>query len=163
MDMKKRTTAHRLLSGVLVLLGFASCTNDDPGEILCEYGTPNSKFLVKGRVASDKNEPLKGIQVIVRQGWNNSIYLPADTVYTDESGKFETKELGTTGSIAEQKIYFNDIDGEGNGGAFKSDSAFVRDLESKQLEERKGWYAGKFEFSTKEPVKLSEKGKDEGK
>lgn len=160
MNMKKKTTVHRLLSGALVLLGFASCSNDDPGEIWCEYGTPNSKFLVKGTVTSDKNEPLKGIQVIVREGWDNSMYFPADTVYTDENGKFETGELETIGTVKEQKVYFNDIDGEGNGGAFKSDSVLVRSLEPKRLEKGKGWYLGKFEFSTQEPVRLSEKKKD---
>ena len=51
--MKKKMTVHRLLSGALVLLGFASCSNEDENlEIRCEYGTPYSKFLVKGTVTS---------------------------------------------------------------------------------------------------------------
>lgn len=55
MNMKKKMTVHRLLSGALVLLGFASCSNEDENlEIRCEYGTPYSKFLVKGTVTSDK-------------------------------------------------------------------------------------------------------------
>ena len=84
--MKKKMTVHRLLSGALVLLGFASCSNEDENwEIRCEYGTPYSKFLVKGTVTSDKDEPLKNIQVIVRQDWNNGVF-PADTIYTDEKG-----------------------------------------------------------------------------
>ena len=29
MNMKKKMTVHRLLSGALVLLGFASCSNED--------------------------------------------------------------------------------------------------------------------------------------
>jgi hypothetical protein len=38
--MKKKMTVHRLLSGALVLLGFASCSNEDENlEIRCEYGT----------------------------------------------------------------------------------------------------------------------------
>ena len=74
MNMKKKMTVHRLLSGALVLLGFASCSNEDENwEIRCEYGTPYSKFLVKGTVTSDKDEPLKNIQVIVRQDWNNGV------------------------------------------------------------------------------------------
>ena len=53
MNMKKKMTVHRLLSGALVLLGFASCSNEDENwEIRCEYGTPYSKFLVKGTVTS---------------------------------------------------------------------------------------------------------------
>lgn len=41
MNMKKKMTVHRLLSGALVLLGFASCSNEDENlEIRCEYGIP---------------------------------------------------------------------------------------------------------------------------
>ena len=70
-------TVHRLLSGALVLLGFASCSNEDENwEIRCEYGTPYSKFLVKGTVTSDKDEPLKNIQVIVRQDGIMAFSLP---------------------------------------------------------------------------------------
>ncbi|RHI94773.1 hypothetical protein DW150_04030 [Phocaeicola vulgatus] len=155
MNMKKKMTVHRLLSGALVLLGFTSCSNDETGEIWCEYGTPYSKFLMKGTVISDKDEPLKGIQVIVRQGWNNDVF-PADTIYTDEKGVFETEEL-KIGGINDQKVYFNDIDGEENGGAFKPDSIFIKDMNKKKLEEGDHWYTGKFEFSTKDPVKLSKK------
>lgn len=107
MNMKKKMTVHRLLSGALVLLGFASCSNEDENwEIRCEYGTPYSKFLVKGTVTSDKDEPLKNIQVIVRQDWNNGVF-PADTIYTDEKGEFKTEDL-SIGGINEQKVYFND-------------------------------------------------------
>ena len=140
--MKKKMTVHRLLSGALVLLGFTSCSNDETGEIWCEYGTPYSKFLMKGTVISDKDEPLKGIQVIVRQGWNNDVF-PADTIYTDEKGVFETEEL-KIGGINDQKVYFND-------------SIFIKDMNKKKLEEGDHWYTGKFEFSTKDPVKLSKK------
>ena len=35
----------------------------------------------------------------------------------------------------EQKVYFNDIDGEENGGAFKSDSVLIKDMNQKKLEE----------------------------
>lgn len=159
MNMKKKMTVHRLLSGALVLLGFASCSNEDENwEIRCEYGTPYSKFLVKGTVTSDKDEPLKNIQVIVRQDWNNGVF-PADTIYTDEKGEFKTGDL-SIGGINEQKVYFNDIDGEENGGAFKSDSVLIKDMNQKKLEEGGHWYVGKFEFSPKGSIKLSKKEKN---
>lgn len=158
MNMKKKMTVHRLLSGALVLLGFASCSNEDENwEIRCEYGTPYSKFLVKGTVTSDKDEPLKNIQVIVRQDWNNGVF-PADTIYTDEKGEFKTEDL-SIGGINEQKVYFNDIDGEENGGAFKSDSVLIKDMNQKKLEGGH-WYVGKFEFSPKGSIKLSKKEKN---
>lgn len=156
MNMKKRTMVHRLLSGALVLLGFTSCS-DELGEEPCEYGTPYSKFLVKGTVTSEEDEPLKGIQVIVREAWDNNIHI-ADTVYTDEKGEFRTEELGAAG-IGQQQVYFHDIDGEENGGAFRSDSVQIKEMDANKLEEGKDWYVGKFEFSTKTPVKLS---KEEG-
>ncbi|GFH98270.1 radical SAM-associated putative lipoprotein [uncultured Phocaeicola sp.] len=156
MNMKKKMMVHRLLAGTLALLGFASCSDgNEEGELICEYGTPYSKFLVKGKVNSDKDEPLKGIQVIVRSQWNNNAAL-ADTVYTDEKGEFRTEELRATG-IEHQQVYFNDIDGEENGGAFKSDSVLIKYMNRERLEEGSGWYVGKFEYSTKKPVKLSEK------
>ena len=126
MNMKKKMTVHRLLSGALVLLGFASCSNEDENlEIRCEYGTPYSKFLVKGTV----------------------------------KGEFKTEDL-SIGGINEQKVYFNDIDGEENGGAFKSDSVLIKDMNQKKLEEGGHWYVGKFEFSPKGSIKLSKKEKN---
>ena len=157
MNTKKRMTVRRLLSGALVLLGLASCSNENEEEIRYEYGSPYAKFQVKGTVTSDTDEPLKGIQVVVRKKWDNNP-MSADTVYTDEKGEFKTDELGT-GSIGYQKVYFNDIDGEENGGSFKSDSIALEKMEKKQLEERDHWYIGKFEFSTKAPIKLSKKEK----
>ena len=161
MNTQKRLTVRKLLSGALALLGFASCSEEFGGEILCEYGTPYGKYIVKGTVTSDADKPLKGIQVIVRQSWNNNI-LPSDTVYTDEKGAFNTGELGM-GGIGMQKVYFNDIDGDENEGAFKSDSLALKDMTVKQLEKAERWYIGKFEYSSEKPIKLSkeEKKKDE--
>ena len=56
--------------------------------------------------------------------------------------------------------YFNDIDGEENGGAFKSDSVLIKDMNQKKLEEGGHWYVGKFEFSPKGSIKLSKKEKN---
>lgn len=158
MNTKKKLTVHRLLSGALVLLGFASCSEEFGGEdIRCEYGTPYSKFIVKGTVTSEADKPLKGIRVIVRQAWDNNP-LSGDTVYTDEKGTFETGELGTV-AIGKQKVYFDDTDGEGNGGAFKADSLALEDMKVTQLEKGERWYNGKFEYTPKAPVKLSEEEK----
>lgn len=158
MNTKKRLTVCRLLSGALALLGFASCSEEFGGEeIRYEYGSPYSKYIVKGTVTSDADKPLKGIQVIVRRAWNNHP-MDADTVYTDEKGTFNTGELGT-GGIGMQKVYFNDIDGDENGGAFKSDSLALKDMTVKQLEKAEHWYTGKFEYSPEEPIKLSKEEK----
>lgn len=134
MNTKKRLAVRRLLSGTLALLGFASCSEEFGGEdIMYEYGTPYSKFIVKGTVTSDADKPLKGIQVIVRQSWNNSI-LPSDTVYTDEKGAFNTGELGM-GGIGMQKVYFNDIDGDENGGCIQVGFTCIEGYDGKTIRE----------------------------
>ena len=153
MSKKKKAMMLRLLSGALGLLGFAACSNDADEDIRIEYGTPYTKFQVKGKVTSETDEPLKGIQVIVRTQWNN-IPIAADTLYTDEKGEFQTKELGT-GGIEKQKVYFHDIDGEENGGTFKSDSIALKDMDMKQIEKGDGWYKGTYEITPKSPIKLS--------
>lgn len=154
MDTKKKMTVRRLLSGALVLLGFTSCSNneDGNGEITYAYGTPYTRFQVKGKVTSETDEPLKGIRVVVRTEWNNHPML-ADTVYTDAQGEFKTQELGGS-TIAEQKVYFDDVDGDANGGSFKSDSISLKEMKPEKLEEGSGWNKGTFEFSTETPVKL---------
>lgn len=159
MDMEKKMTVRRLLSGALVLLGFASCSNDgDEGEIICEYGTPYAKFQVKGKVTDEAGKALKNIQVVVREGWNN-VPWDADTVYTDAKGEFQSNELSGV-SIDKQQVYFHDVDGDENGGTFKSDSIKLIDLEKKTVEKGSGgWYQGTFEFSTSKPVKLSKEEK----
>ena len=60
MNMKKKMTVHRLLSGALVLLGFASCSNEDENlEIRCEYGTPYAKYEIKGKVIRKRQQIYK--------------------------------------------------------------------------------------------------------
>lgn len=155
MNTKKKMLVHRLLSGAMALLGFAACNDENNGEIWCEYGTPITRFHVKGKVTDDAGEALKNIQVVVRQGWNNDPQ-DADTIYTDANGEFQSNELSCVG-IGEQKVYFHDVDGEENGGTFKSDSVRLSGMEKKQMENGSGWYNGKFEFSMKKPVELSKK------
>lgn len=152
--MKKRKLGSRLLTGVLSVLGFVGCDGTGGNEDM--YGCPIVGFQVKGTVISEDAEPLKGIQVIVRTDWNNSAG-GADTIYTDEKGEFKSHELSEV-AIEKQEVYFNDVDGEKNGGAFKPDSILLQKMDKKQLEKGHGWYTGKFEFSTK--VKLSKKEKN---
>lgn len=144
-----KMTVARLLSGALVLLGFASC--DDSKEM---YGSPTVKFQVKGKVTSDAGTPLEGIQVLVRKNWDNDPLGGSDTIYTDAKGEFASPEV-TVGGLNAQKAYFNDVDGNVNGGTFKSDSIALKEMDKKQLEKGGEWYAGKFELTT--TVKLKKR------
>lgn len=153
--MRKRKLSSRLLAGILGVLGFTGC--DGSGEELDMYGCPIVDFQVKGAVTSENGDPLKGIQVVVRTAWDNTPH-EADTVYTDAKGEFKSHELSSV-SIDKQKVYFNDVDGEANGGAFKSDSIKLVDMDKKSLEEGDGWYKGTYEYATKDVVKLKEEEK----
>lgn len=153
--MRKRKLSSRLLAGILGVLGFTGC--DGSGEELDMYGCPIVDFQVKGAVTSENGDPLKGIQVVVRTAWDNNPH-EADTVYTDAKGEFKSHELSSV-SIDKQKVYFNDVDGEANGGAFKSDSIKLVDMDKKSLEEGDGWYEGTYEYATKDVVKLKEEEK----
>lgn len=153
--MRKRRLSSKLLAGILGVLGFAGC--DGLGEELDMYGCPIVDFQVKGAVTSEEGDPLKGIQVVVRTAWDNNVY-EADTVYTDAKGEFKSHELSSV-SIDKQKVYFHDVDGEANGGAFKSDSITFGQMKEEQLEKGSGWYDGKYEYSTKSPVRLAKEEK----
>lgn len=137
---------------ILSILGFAAC--DEIGNQECMYGTPTLDFQLKGTVTTEDDKPLEGIQVIVRKAWNNQDFPKgADTLYTNAQGEFATSKITTSG-INEQKVYFNDVDGEKNGGTFKSDSVLLRELDRKPV--KKGdnsWYQGEYEMTVS--VKLS--------
>lgn len=97
---------------VLGALGFSSCIFI-PRE---EYGTPTVDFKVDITVTNIDGKGIKGIKVI-----------PADndgteTLTTDDSGNAK-RSYSAIGSPKKYKVYFEDPDGEDNGGTFARDSA----------------------------------------
>ena len=111
---------------------------------------------MKGTVLSEEDVPLEGIRVVVRTAWDNADDN-ADTVYTNAKGEFKSHELSTV-AIDQQKVYFDDTDGENKGGAFKSDSIALEKMDKKQLKKGNGWFEGQFEY-TAPVVKLSKEEK----
>ena len=147
-----------LLSGALVALGFTACDDENngdyPDDYPLEYGSPSVEYRVKGTVTDEAGNPIENIRVIIRNAWDNTPnpYMD-DTVYTDKQGAF-ANEMNTTGGIGKQKVYFDDIDGEANGGTFQSDSTDLADMESKQVKEGSGnWYQGQYEFTVEKKLK----------
>ena len=139
--MKQKKVLEQSLCGVLALLGFAACA-----ETSVEYGTPTMDFWVRGKVISDDGKALKDIQVIVK---NENAY------YNDEEGELVRMNDGW---VDTKKLIFNDIDGEANGGTFKSDSVCMKDMESKQIKKGDGnWYLGTYEYNME--IKLSKEDK----
>ena len=117
MNTKKKIAVRKLLSGVLVLLGFTACDSDGPGNELCEYGTPSADYQVKGKVLDQTGKPIKGVQVVVKD--LDAVFVKGekdyvsdyDTVYTDVKGEFESDKAHTF-SIGSQEVLFHDVDGE---------------------------------------------------
>lgn len=53
---QKLLVYNGLMSGVLALLGFASCDENGTGTMRCEYGVPYSKYEIKGKVTEKITE-----------------------------------------------------------------------------------------------------------
>lgn len=86
--------SNRLLSGVLLLLGFDSCDSMGIGmDTPCEYGMPYVTFELKGKVTDTQQNPIAGTRVIVKgiESEYNRVYS-FDTIQTDASGSYQWKE-----------------------------------------------------------------------
>lgn len=156
--MKTNKWMTRLLSGALVALGFTACDDENngdyPDDYPLEYGSPSVEYRVKGTVTDEAGNPIENIRVIIRNAWDNTPnpYMD-DTVYTDKQGAF-ANEMNTTGGIGKQKVYFDDIDGEANGGLFQPDSTNIADMEATLVEEGHGsWNQGQYEFTVEKKLK----------
>ena len=157
--MKKRIFSVRtLLSGVLAMLGFAGCEKAWNGE--CEYGMPMVDYRVIGEVTDEAGKPLSGIRVIVKDKYlynkdgddKHTYNHEGDTVYTDAKGAFQSAKINS-GGIYQQRVVFDDVDGEANGGEFSSIDMSIKDLDSKRIKKGDGWYDGEYELSTKVQMK----------
>ena len=94
-DNMKMLTTTRVLSGLLALLGFSACSDENGDEIRSEYGSPIVDYQVKGQVTDAEGNPIEGIQVIAKPTYGvytdatNSSWKNADTIYTDAEGNYE--------------------------------------------------------------------------
>ena len=160
MEQKRKNLLSRLCAAVLALLGFASCEEFGFGRV--EYGCPSVDYKVSGTVTDANDNPLEGVRVIIRKRddnvptpreyyvddlGNTHIYEGDDTLFTDAKGKYESGELNNVG-IWGQKVYFDDVDGDANGGEFLPDSVLLRTAPKKQIKEGSGqWYEGSFKYT----------------
>ena len=131
-----------VLTVLLSMLGFESCSSDDPGTE--EYGAPYVKYIIKGTVTDEAGLPIPGIQIGAPAPLYSSMGF--NLTLTNASGAFEFNDITLFG---EGIITAEDIDGEANGGEFKSDTLRITEMTSKKIEEGKGWYVGKYEAEAK--------------
>lgn len=93
--MKKTTTTVRrimrsCLAGIVSLLGFTSCLQDDDNEPAVMYGTPGGTFEVKGSVTDPADRPAEAdviLRILTKDGY--AYTYPGDTVRTDAEGRYE--------------------------------------------------------------------------
>lgn len=120
MNTKGKMRMQRLLSGILVLLGFSACTEQDEPELYM-YGTIPVHYI-RSRVTGMNEKPVEGIRAILEyKGIDGK--LVRDTAYTDAEG-ITRQELGGGMDKLEEaraRLVFDDVDGEKNG-MYESDT-----------------------------------------
>lgn len=123
----------KLIYLLLALLGFGAVSCEEIGEdVSGEYGCPHVNFSLKARVVNQMGEPIEGIKV--RVDWIEE--------YTDPNGEINVNESVFTGS--QNRVRFEDVDGEANGGEFETLTLDITD-KVEQTEDGSGsWYDGAF-------------------
>jgi len=118
-DMKKRALKF-YDKIVMALLGiFSLITGCDEPRMM--YGTPSAHFLIKGTVTDElSTTPIKDIRIIIRDS-RDSMYVGADTVYSDSNGKYVSAFNNYPVTEIEYIIKTEDIDGVANGGPYISE------------------------------------------
>jgi putative lipoprotein (rSAM/lipoprotein system) len=150
---------NALLSSLLTLLGFGSCSTvgaDEYGSPVSEYGTPYADYHIKGDVTDEQGNPLEGIKAVLKEMPDEApqYAYSMDSTVTDKQGKFE---MGTRVYISSRrvKLVVEDTDGQAGGGEFASDTLVLEDLPKKQTAEGQHWSTGTYEL--KADVKLKKK------
>ena len=139
---------NAVLTVLLSMLGFESCNPNGDGPV--EYGAPHANYILKGMVTDEAGTPIQGIKITGPAPMVSS--LLNQSVLTDASGAFELTEFTTYG---EGRLTAEDIDGDANGGEFKSDTLYISTLPATKISEGDGWYMGKFEVNA--AIKLKKK------
>lgn len=105
------------------------------------YGTPSATFKVLGKVTTESNIPIEGIQVIM---------FP-DSTYTNAEGNYEVT-LSDFPKNQSFVVNFKDIDGPNNGSYLQKDSTV--NFVDNQYQNGSGWNSG--EVSKTVDIKLKE-------
>ena len=142
--MKKRNRYSRRRSGLrsillsLIGLGTSGCLAP------VMYGTPSADWSVQGKVVDESNSPVRGLQVVLGNRFENTQsviydvnYEPLDTLQTASDGTYQIERESFP--IQQLEIHVKDIDGPLNGGEFGDAGLIIKDIEYKGA---KGWYAG---------------------
>ena len=140
---------NAVLTALLGMLGYG-CSSET--ETLVEYGMPSADYVVKGIVTDEQGTPIEGIKVSTKHvsrdleamGIHEAYTI--DSLQTDAAGRY-TLTNGAYYYDNDFKLFVEDIDGEANGGTFKSDTIDVDFQKAVQIKEGSGWYSGTFEIN----------------
>ena len=144
---------------VLTALGFAGCENGiiQNDGLRAEYGTPTCSFKLELTVTDESGKALKDIRVIPAAGKyygldKNGFNLAQgkDTLITDVSGKV-SRTYSVMTVPYKLKVYFEDLDGEDNGGTFARDSDDFASVKTGKGDNR--WYQGEWTVSGTKKLK----------
>ena len=129
---------NALLSSLLAMLGFASCSSDeDEGHFVQMYGVVIPNIEWHGTVANEAEAPIQGISTLVKyaiKDYNDPSkvgYYTVDSVSTDANGRFAVRVPEDI--MGNYKLILQDVDGETNGGTFQSDTLTLTDLVAEEI------------------------------
>lgn len=153
---------NAVLTALLGLLGFESCDSpDEYGPIPVEYGTPYADYQFSGTVTDERNSPIKDIKVsakfVYQMNDGRVETYSVDSTQTDGSGKyaFESRRFISDPDL---KLIVEDMDGEANGGAFKSDTIDIDYDNARKVKEPaagESWSTGTYAIN--QDIKLKKK------
>ena len=136
--MKYKSLVLSLFRWVLSILGLASFTSCGDVRVEVMYGQPSMDFSVSGKVKDVKGCPIKGIEVTPASEYY--VYIPSK-ITTDENGAFLV--AGSAWPEETIDLVFTDVDGEENGGEFKTKEQQVKLTQTEKSDN--AWYRGVFE------------------
>ena len=117
---------NAVLTALMSIIGYGCSSEDSWGGGLCMYGTPHADYQFMGTVTDESGSPVKGIKIAAKNVYRSQDgtvveTYGVDSTQTDGSGKyaFESRSFPDDPNL---KLIVEDMDGEANGGAFKSDT-----------------------------------------
>lgn len=152
--MKKHVLkfSSSLLASLLAILGFSACGDENGAE---EYGVPTAKFIVTGAVTDAAGNPVRGIEVTVKEKVDDTYcditYDGKPQATTDEKGQYTTQKMVSSSlsfhSTEGIAVIMKDVDGDDNGGKFKTDTLKADELSIEKTEEGSGWVTGTYKVT----------------
>ena len=160
MKVRVKRWYKAILSALLTVLGFEACSVSDDGEdsMVCMYGMPTATWNLKGIVTDEAGKPIEGIKTSVKHVYElesgKTETWGIDSVMTDADGQYSLKAYDMGSDI---KLIVEDVDGEANGGKFRSDTLDIDSSKAVKTAEGSGtWDMGIFELRTDLKMKKDE-------